>query len=127
MFKDRAEAGRRLASAIEFYADEKPLVLALPRGGVPVAYEIAERLDADMDVVLVRKIGAPFHEELAIGAVVDGLNPTLVLNEDVVREFGVDPHYIAQRKAQQLHEIERRARLYRGGRTDTTCLAAPSF
>jgi putative phosphoribosyl transferase len=93
-----------------------PLVLALPRGGVAVGAEVARLLGAPMDVVLVRKIGAPWHEELAAGAVVDGDQPTLVLNRDVVRGYGIDESYLETQKARQLGEIERRRRLYLGGR-----------
>jgi predicted phosphoribosyltransferase len=89
-------------------------VLALPRGGVPVAFEVARALDAPLDVVLVRKIGAPGHEELGLGAVVDGANPQIVLNDEIVRAVGADPAYIKAATARQLDEIERRRRLYRG-------------
>jgi len=83
LFGSRA-GGRQLAAALVHLKDEKPIVLALPRGGVPVGYEVAKALDAPLDVIMVRKIGAPGHKELGIGAVVDGANPQLVLNEDVV-------------------------------------------
>jgi putative phosphoribosyl transferase len=96
--------------------DEHPVILALPRGGVPVAYEVARLLDAPLDVALVRKLGAPMQPELGIGAVVDGPHPQMVLNEDVVKLVGADPHYIETEKNQQLREIERRRKLYRGDR-----------
>jgi Predicted phosphoribosyltransferases len=76
------------------YLDQKPVVLALPRGGVPVGYEVSKALEAPLDVLLVRKIGAPAHPELAIGAVVDGANPQVVLNEQIVQKLGIGEEYI---------------------------------
>jgi putative phosphoribosyl transferase len=90
--------------------------LALPRGGVPVAFEIAKSLGAPLDLVLVRKIGAPFQPELAIGAVVDGKTPELVLNAGLVAELGIPQTYIDEERDEQLKEIERRRELYLGGR-----------
>ncbi|MBI1179292.1 MAG: phosphoribosyltransferase [Alphaproteobacteria bacterium] len=116
MLEDRASAGARLARRLSAYRDAHPLVLALPRGGVPVAEEIARRLGAPLDVVIVRKIGAPFHEELAIGAVVDGAAPIVVLNDELVQATGASAQYIERTKAENLREMERRAALYRGGR-----------
>ena len=87
------------------------MVLALPRGGVPVGFEVARALDAPLDLVLVRKIGAPFQPELALGAVVDGSRAETVLNEEFVREFEIPESYIAEESARQLAEIERRRRL----------------
>jgi putative phosphoribosyl transferase len=113
-FRDRHEAGRRLAKALAPYAAYDPVILGLPRGGVPVAYEVAAALGAELDVVFVRKIGAPGHEELGIGAVVDGANPQLVLNEDVVRQLGPSPNYIRSEMRRQLETIEKRRQLYRG-------------
>ena len=75
-FKNRTDAGRQLAQALARYKDQRPVILALPRGGVPVAAEVAAKLDAPLDLVLVRKIGVPFQPELAMGAVVDGGSPT---------------------------------------------------
>ena len=92
------------------------MVLALPRGGVPVAAEVAALLEAPLDLVLVRKIGAPGHEELAAGAVVDGAQPELVLNPEVIGSFGIDDAYLAAEQARQLVEIERRRALYLAGR-----------
>ncbi len=114
IFTDRRDAGRRLVPALMRFKDQNPIVLALPRGGVPVAFEVARALDAPLDVVLVRKIGAPGHEELGLGAVVDGANPQIVLNDEIVRAVGADPAYIKAATARQLDEIERRRRLYRG-------------
>src|SRR5512146_2890000 len=88
-FVDRIEAGRKLAAALARYKADRPVVLALPRGGVPVAAEVAAALSAPLDLVLVRKIGVPFQPELAMGAVVDGDTPLVVRNEDVVRLAGI--------------------------------------
>jgi putative phosphoribosyl transferase len=114
-FQDRREAGLRLAEALARFAPAHPLVLALPRGGVPVAYEVAKALDAEMDLLFVRKIGAPGYAELGLGAVVDGVEPQLVLNEEVVRQLGPNPNYIRAEMQRQLAEIERRRRVYMGG------------
>jgi len=102
--------------ALGRYAAEMPLILALPRGGVPVAYEVALALDAPLDLLLVRKIGAPGHEEYGIGAVIDGADPQLVLNEDVVRMLAPDPGYIRAEMQRQIEELERRRRTYMGDR-----------
>jgi putative phosphoribosyl transferase len=116
LFADRSEAGRRLAERLLRFKDERPVVLALPRGGVPVGFEVAQALDAPLDLVLVRKIGAPFQPELAVGAVVDGGRAETVVNEDLVREFQIPESYIAEESARQLEEIERRRDLYLAGR-----------
>jgi predicted phosphoribosyltransferase len=116
VFLDRADAGRRLAAALLHLKDEKPIVLALPRGGVPVAFEVAKALSAALDVVLVRKIGAPRQKELGLGAVVDGAHPHIVLNEDVVRIVQPGDQYIQAEAAREIAEIERRRALYRPGR-----------
>jgi putative phosphoribosyl transferase len=116
LFHDRSDAGQRLGRRLLDLGLPDPLVLALPRGGVAVAIEVARLLGAPLDVVLVRKIGAPWHKELAAGAVVDGEQPELVLNPDVVRGYGIDEGYLEAEKARQLREIERRRRLYLGGR-----------
>jgi len=115
-FQDRREAGRRLATALGHLAADRPLILALPRGGVPVAFEVARALDAELDVLIVRKLGAPGHEELGLGAVIDGSAPQVVLNDDVVRQFGASEAYIEDETRRQLAEIERRQRIYRGDR-----------
>ena len=93
------------------------MVLALPRGGVPVGFEVARALDAPLDLVLVRKLGAPFQPELALGAVVDGGRAETVINEDMVREFQIPKSWVAEESARQLEEIERRRSLYLVGRT----------
>jgi putative phosphoribosyl transferase len=116
LFADRSEAGRRLAEQLLRFKDQRPVVLALPRGGVPVGFEVAQALDAPLDLVLVRKIGAPFQPELAVGAVVDGGRPETVVNEDLVRESHIPESYIAEESARQLREIERRRELYLAGR-----------
>src|SRR5437660_7236785 len=116
LFRNRRDAGRRLAVALASYRESRPIVLALPRGGVPVGFEVAKALAAPLDVLLVRKIGAPGHEELALGAIVDGQDPQLVLNDDVVRSVAPRPGYIEAEKARQLAEIERRRQNYLGAR-----------
>jgi putative phosphoribosyl transferase len=116
VFEDRREAGRQLATALTKYKDKNAIVLALPRGGVPVGYEVARALHAPLDVLLVRKIGAPGHPELGIGAVVDGANPQIVLNEDVVRVVRPSEAYIAAEAAREQGELERRRAAYRGGK-----------
>ena len=116
LFVDRRDAGRRLAAALSRYRDSRPVVLALPRGGVPVGFEVAEALAAPLDVLIVRKIGAPGHSELGIGAIVDGNEPQLVLNDEVVRQVRPPPGYIEDEMRRQLAEIERRRRRYVGDR-----------
>ena len=114
-FRNRREAGQLLAQAALHLKDANPVVLALPRGGVPVGFEVAQALGAEFDVLLVRKIGAPGHEELGIGAIVDGANPQMVLNDEIVRMTGATPAYIDAEAARQLAELERRRKAYRGG------------
>jgi putative phosphoribosyl transferase len=115
-FADRAEAGRRLAKRLGRFRTEQPLVLALPRGGVPVGFEVAQALDAPLDLILVRKIGAPFQPELAIGAVVDGDHAETVLNHELVADLRISDAYLERERTRQLEEIERRRRLYAAGR-----------
>jgi putative phosphoribosyl transferase len=112
MFQNRAEAGRLLAERLVAMQIADPLVLALPRGGVPVAAEIARALGAPLDVALVRKIGAPDQPELAVGAVADGDEPEIVLNERVVRELDLDEDYITRQAARELAAMEQRRREY---------------
>jgi putative phosphoribosyl transferase len=116
LFEDRRDAGRRLAEALARYKQHAPVVLALPRGGVPVGFEVAKALSAPLDVLIVRKIGAPGHPELGIGAIVDGNEPHLVLNEEVIRQVRPSAAYIEDEKRRQLAEIERRRRRYLGDR-----------
>lgn len=115
-FRDRADAGRRLAKALAKYKEAKPVVLALPRGGVAVAAEVASALAAPLDLVLVRKIGAPFQPELAMGAVVDGPEPITVRNEDVIGSFGVGQAAFDAARDEELAEIKRRRAAYLGAR-----------
>jgi putative phosphoribosyl transferase len=116
VFIDRSEAGRRLAQALLPYRERRPVVLALPRGGVPVAAEVAAALDAALDLVLVRKIGVPAQPELAMGAVVDGGAPIVVRNDDVIALAGVTEAEFNAIRDRELAEIERRRRLYLGSR-----------
>ncbi|GAA0316439.1 phosphoribosyltransferase [Sphingomonas oligophenolica] len=116
IFHNRQDAGRKLAAALESFRDRDPLVLALPRGGVPVAFEVARALDAELDLLFVRKIGAPGHEEFGIGAVVDGAEPQLVLNDEAIRLLAPGEDYIRAELGRQLIEIERRRQAYVGGR-----------
>jgi len=115
-FIDRTEAGRKLAKALAPYKDQRPVVLALPRGGVPVAAEVATALDAPLDLILVRKIGVPFQPELAMGAVVDGVEPIVVRNEEVIRLTGVRESAFNAIRDQEIAEIERRRKRYLGDR-----------
>jgi putative phosphoribosyl transferase len=116
MFADRIEAGRLLADRLAGMELADPLVLALPRGGVPVGAEIARRLGAPLDVVLVRKIGAPDQPELAVGAIADGGSPEIVLNENLVQALHLGEDYIAAAAARELTTIERRRGEYAGVR-----------
>jgi predicted phosphoribosyltransferase len=114
-FRDRREAGRFLASRLAHYAGRPDVVvLALPRGGVPVAYEVARALNAPLDVFLVRKLGVPGHEELAMGAVATG--GVRVLNERVVRALGMPEDVIDAVARREQAELARRERVYRQGR-----------
>jgi putative phosphoribosyl transferase len=116
LFADRGDAGRRLATALVRYRNSRPVVLALPRGGVPVGFEVAKALAAPLEVLIVRKIGAPGHPELGLGAIVDGNEPQLVLNKEVVRQVYPPPGYVDEEMRRQLAEIERRRRRYLGDR-----------
>lgn len=115
-FEDRADAGRRLAAALARYKGRSAVVLALPRGGVPVAAEVAAALDAPLDLVLVRKIGVPFQPELAMGAVAGGDPPVVVRNEDVIDLAGVDAASFDRVRDQEVAEIARRRQAYLSGR-----------
>ena len=115
-FRDRGDAGRRLAVALARYKDEHPLILALPRGGVVVAAQVAAALDAPVDLILVRKIGVPLQPELAMGAVVDGEAPVIVRNEDVIRIAGITEAEFKSVCESELAEIERRRQRYLGSR-----------
>jgi len=116
LFPDRSEAGRRLAKNLMKFKDRHPVVLALPRGGVPVGLEIARALAAPLDLVLVRKIGAPFQQELAIGAIADGEHSDLVTDPRLIAHLEVSGAYLEQAKSAALKEIERRRRAWFGDR-----------
>jgi len=115
-FKNRSDAGAKLAQMLTSYKDQQPVVLALPRGGVPVAAEVARALNAPIDLILVRKIGVPFQPELAMGAVVDGGSPIIVRNEDVIRLSGISESEFKAVCDSELAEIERRRQCYLGSR-----------
>ena len=115
-FADRADAGRRLSAKLLVYKDARPVVLALPRGGLPVGYEVAERLQAPLDIVLVRKIGAPYQPELALGAIVEGNPVQRFINRDIVAELGVPQSYIEEEVVRETREIQRRRVAYLKGR-----------
>src|SRR2546421_1880217 len=111
LYRDRSEAGQVLATTLTKYADRQDvIVLALPRGGVPVAYEVAKALHAPLDVFVVRKLGVPGHEELAMGAIATG--GVCVLNEDVVQMLHIPDRVIEAVIAKKKQEIERRGQLY---------------
>jgi putative phosphoribosyl transferase len=116
IFADRFDAGRRLAEALRHLADRDPVVLALVRGGLPVAFEVAKALAAPLDVVLVRKIGAPSQPELAVGAVVDGAQPEIVSNPEIMAMLGLSQSYVEAEAKRQLAEIDRRRAAYLRGR-----------
>ncbi len=116
LFQDRADAGRQLAKALLKYKDQHPAILALPRGGVPVAAEVAAALSAPLDLVLVRKIGVPDQPELAMGAVTDGKQPAVVRNNDIIELCGISDEAFDAVCKEELAEIERRRRRYIGER-----------
>src|SRR5213594_2608135 len=112
-FSDRSEAGRALAKRLAHFANRRDVVvLALPRGGVPVGFEIAEQLGAPLDVFLVRKLGVPGHPELAMGAIASG--GVRVLSQDIIDELGIPRAAVEQVAVRERLELERRERLYRG-------------
>ncbi len=115
-FHDRTDAGRQLANILlaSYYRSSNALVLALPRGGVPVAHEVAQALDLPLDLCLVRKLGVPSHPELAMGAIAS--SGVRVLNQDLVHELAIPPQVIDQVTAAEKHELERRERVYQQGR-----------
>jgi len=115
-FRDRADAGRRLADSLLAYRDQNPIVLALPRGGVVVAAEVARSLGAPLDLVVVRKIGVPDQPELAMGAVVDGPDPLVVRNEGIIGLSEVSEAEFATVRDRELAEIQRRRVRYLGNR-----------
>lgn len=115
-FLSRHEAGERLAAALASFKTSSPVILALPRGGVPVGAEVAARLGAPLDLVVVRKIGVPGQPELAMGALAEGDPPVALRNEPVVRLLNVEDAHFESAKNRELIEIERRRRAYLGHR-----------
>jgi putative phosphoribosyl transferase len=113
LFRDRTDAGARLAERLAAYQGQDALVLGIPRGGVPVAAEVARRLEAELDVIVARKLGAPFQPELAIGAVT--ARGGRYLNERLIREAGVTDDYLEAITAREMAEAARREALFRGG------------
>ncbi len=116
ILKDRTQAGIQLAAELLRFKNRDPIVLALPRGGVPVGFEVAKALDAPLDLVLVRKIGAPLQPELAVAAVVDGEKMEIVINEGVLEALALSEDYVREQAKREVEEIERRRRTYLGGR-----------
>jgi predicted phosphoribosyltransferase len=116
IYRDRRDAGRKLARELVHYRKDEPLILALPRGGVIVAAEVAKTLHAPLDLVLVRKIGVPFQPELAMGAVVDGSRPHIIRNDDIIAGARISERTFKQVCQAELAEIDRRRRLYLAGR-----------
>jgi len=115
MFKDRVEAGKILAKRLkELGSFENSIILALPRGGVQVAYEVAKRLNLPLDVIIVRKLGAPLDKEFAIGSLVEGDPEHVILNEDVIDRLKIDKEYIDEVITKERNELYRRKELYRG-------------
>lgn len=121
MFKDRQDAGRQLASELAKLTLPDPVVLALPRGGVPVAAEIARALKAPMDLVLVRKVGAPGNPELAVAAIVDGEPADIVLNREIVEAYRLGDEALRTLVARERPELERRRNAYRGAAAPLPC------
>lgn len=116
MFRDRQEAGKKLGVELEKLGLQQPVVLALPRGGVPVAEEVAKLLKAPLDLIIVRKVGAPGNPELAVAAIVDGDPPDVVLNREIVEAYALDDGELRILIAQERPELERRRLTYRGKR-----------
>jgi putative phosphoribosyl transferase len=116
LFQNRTDAGRQLAKALLKYKSRHPVILALPRGGVSVAAEVAVALDAPLDLLLVRKIGLPSQPELAMGAVTDGEEPTIIRNRDVIELSGISADEFDAVCEEERNEIERRRKRYLGDR-----------
>jgi putative phosphoribosyl transferase len=123
-FFDRRVAGERLAGALRDLAGERTVVLGIPRGGVVVAAEVADRLGAPLDVVIPRKLGAPGNPELGLGAVAEGVQ---VLDDRLIRVLGVDEAYLKEEIAAQQEEIRRRGQAYRGGRLEVELAGATAI
>lgn len=113
-FEDRRDAGRQLAGMLATSSQGHPIVLAMPRGGVPVAAEVAAALGAPLDLIVVRKIGCPWQPELGLGAIAEG--GVRVLNDDLIRDLGVRPDELEAATAAEVTELDRRVRRYRGDR-----------
>lgn len=111
-FHDRADAGRKLAALLQHLKGKDPVVLALPRGGVAIGREVASGLGAPLDIVLVRKIGVPWQPELALGAVSDGAEPQIFIDERLQQALAIPEDFVREEMARQLAELERRRRLY---------------
>ncbi|MDP9427035.1 MAG: phosphoribosyltransferase, partial [Actinomycetota bacterium] len=116
ILKDRTDAGRRLAARLAGYGDSEPMVLALPRGGVPVGAEVSRTLGAPLDIFIARKLGAPGQPELGIGAVAQG--GVLVVNERIVRGLTLSEEHVRRAAEDELREVGRRLRLLRGDRPE---------
>ena len=116
MFRDRKDAGVRLAAQLRHLKERTPVVLALPRGGVAIGSEIARLLDAPLDIVLVRKIGVPWQPELALGAVADSGTPEIYIDERMATALAIADDYVREETARQLAEVERRRQIYCAGR-----------
>lgn len=117
-FADRAAAGRRLAARLDYLRDERPVILGLPRGGVPIAYEVARALGAPLDVIVVRKLGVPWLPELAMGAIGEG--GSRIVDRDLMRYERVTDELLAEVEAREAGELRRRAQIYRAGRDPVT-------
>jgi len=111
-FTDRSDAGRRLAGKLVHFKERQPVILALPRGGVAIGFEIAQALSAPLDIVLVRKIGVPWERELAVGAVTDGATPEIFIDSDLATTLEIPESYLEEETTRQLAEIERRREIY---------------
>ena len=114
MFRDRQEAGQKLGVEVARLGLHEPVVLALPRGGVPVAAEVAKALDAPLDLIIVRKVGAPGNPELAVAAIVDGDPPDVVLNREVIEAYSLDDAGLGALIKRERPELDRRRLAYRG-------------
>ena len=113
IFKDRIDAGKQLADKLEEFKDNKDVVLlALPRGGIILAYEVAKKINAPIDIVVPRKIGAPGNEEFAIGAITESGEG--IFDDDIINSYGISKEYIDQKVAEEKKEAERRLKVYRG-------------
>ena len=117
IYRDRRDAGQRLARELARYKKDEPVVLALPRGGAVVAAEIADALDAPLDLILVRKIGVPYQPELAMGALVDGRRPHIIRNDDIIAYSGISEEDFDRVCKAELSEIDRRGKLYLADRS----------